>query len=241
MPVRRTLLALLFCLPFLLRAQPRTTALGLTYRPIFPVNFLGTGPDESVVNGVDIKTGLTTGFSGGMIIRRGLTDLLSMEFGINYTKRTYGVDITDSGYAASSPYRIIGYELPVSLLAFIQLGENMYMNASLGAGLDAFASSVRVANEAFEQIAVKNHTVNPALNANLGWEYRTYQSGIIYVGATYHRPFTEIYTSIVNYRNNGKDISSRTQITGTYLTADLRYYFPYQKDPRKKKKVVKGD
>ncbi len=218
-------------------AQSKTTSVGLAYRPIFPLNFIGTGEETQIVDDVNFTTGLQHGFSGGMIIRRGFTDQLALEVGINYVKRNYTLSITDSSTIIEDQFRIIGYEIPVSILALIQLGEAVYMNASLGAGLDAAASSVRTAGAEFEQIAIKKHTVNPALNANVGWEYRTPSSGSIYLGATYHRPIAEIYSNSVLYRKNGNDVIARNQLSGSYLTVDLRYYFAAEKDPKKKKKT----
>jgi hypothetical protein len=225
----------LFLLSFLTgTGQSRTTQVGIGYRPVFPAAFLGTGTETNSVQGVDFTVGLDRGFSGGMVIRTGLTELLSLEAGINYVKRNYSYSILDSAYQAQESFRLVGYELPVSLLAFVRLGEQVFMNASLGAGIDAFASSVATKKERTEQIAIKRHSANPALNANLGWEFRTSASGTIYLGATYHRPFQEIFLNSILYRNQNKDYVSDLWLSGSYLTADVRYYFKAEKSALKK-------
>lgn len=218
-------------------AQARVTTVGICYKPIFPVDFLGTGPETSQQDGVTLTTGLNKGFSGGMVIRRGFSDLIAGEAGIQYIRRDYGFTLLDSGYQIERGFRTIGYEIPISALVFVQLAERLYMNASLGTGIDAFASSVRTSEATFEQVAKKNYIVQPIITANLGWEYRTEKSGTIYLGATFHRPFKDIYSNGVNYRNNGKDILFFQQLSGSYLTADLRYYF--HEDPEAKKKKSK--
>ena len=217
-------------------AQQRTTSVGICYRPIFPLEFLGTGEEQQSVDNIDFTLGLQRGFSGGMVIRRGITELLSAEIGINYVKRNYDYSITDSSKFFTDGFTLVGYEVPISILAFIQLGEAVFMNASMGVGLDAFASSVRTFNDNYEQFAIKKHSVEPSLNANIGWEYRTYRSGAIYLGATYHRPFSEVFTNSIIYREGTVETGSFTQLSGSYLTADLRYYFHAEKDLKKKKK-----
>lgn len=217
-------------------AQQRTTSVGICYRPIFPLEFLGTGEEKQSVNNIDFTLGLQRGFSGGMVIRRGFTELLSGEIGINYVKRNYDYSIADSGKVFNDGFTLVGYEVPISILAFIQLGEEIFMNASMGVGLDAFASSVRTFNDNYEQFSIKKHSVEPSLNANIGWEYRTYQSGAIYLGATYHRPFGDVFSNSIIYREGTSETGSFTQLSGSYLTADLRYYFRAEKDPKKKRK-----
>ena len=217
-------------------AQERVTTVGICYRPIFPVAFLGTGPETVSDLGVSVTTELNKGFSGGMMIRRGFSDLLAGEIGINYVNRKYGFSITDSAFNGKGNFSLVGYEIPISLLVFIKLGEQVYMNASMGTGIDAFASSVRTSTDTYNQVAIKKYVAIPSLNANLGWEYRTEKSGIIYLGATYHRPLSDIYSSYVNYRNNGKDLVFSNQLSGTYLTVDLRYYFHEDREKIHKKK-----
>lgn len=197
---------------------------------MLPASFLGTGTERKSIENVDFSLSMNRGFSGGMIIRRGFTELLSLEFGLNYVKRNYTYAVTDSAYSTEDRFRIIGYELPVSLMAFVRLGEQIYMNGSLGAGVDAFASSIITDNGNTGQRAIKRHTAYPSLNANIGWEFRTYDAGTIYLGATYHRPLGDIYDNSILYRNNGTDYLYNTVLSGSYLTADLRFYFNGQRD-----------
>ncbi|MFM8433592.1 MAG: hypothetical protein ACKOA1_12410 [Bacteroidota bacterium] len=217
-------------------AQARVTTVGLCYKPIFPVDFLRTGPVSIKKENVQLTTGLNKGFSGGMVIRRGFSDLLAGEAGIQYIRRDYDFSIIDSNVRIDRSFRTIGYEIPVSAMVFVQLAEKLFMNASLGTGIDAFASSVRTSESTFEQIAKKRYVVQPIISANLGWEYRTTGSGTIYLGATFHRPINSIYNNGVNYRNNGKDVVLVQELSGSYITADLRYYFHEDPDVKRKKK-----
>lgn len=217
--------------------QKNVTTVGLQFKPIFPLNFLGTGTQSQLSEGVQFDFSLKSGFAGGMVVRRGMTELLSFETGINYVKRKYTLGITDAIFSTESDFRMIAYEIPSSLLAYIQLGEKLFMNASMGASIDMFASSLETQGEGYEHRSKRKNVVQPAVIANIGWEYRTTKSGYWYLGASYHRPFNYIYTSQVQYQRAGKEFLVEQQLLGTYLTLDLRYFFHEDPDNVKRKRV----
>jgi hypothetical protein len=205
--------------------QKKVTTVGIQFKPIFPVDFVGTGKILNDTAGVHFETELNSGFSTGLIIRHNFTDLLAIETGINYIRRKYTLAITDSVYKETSQFRVIGYEIPVSLMVYARLGEKIYINGSMGPSLDMFASSVQSNGESFSHVAFRNHVFQPALNANIGWEYRTEKSGNLYLGISYHRPFSFIYLSKTHYDYNGKDITMFNELLGNFLTLDFRYFF----------------
>lgn len=209
----------------LLFAQKGSTTLGIQYKPIFPFNFLGTGALTNVKNDVNFSTELVSGFSGGLIIRHAFTNLISVEGGINYVKRKYELKITDGDFVGDSKFRIIGYEIPINFMMSTRVSENIYASASLGPSCDMFASSVQTYDEYFNHVSYRRQIFMPAINGNLGFEYRTEKSGTIYLGASYHRPFQYIYGDKVRYYNRGKDETIGNFLVGNYLTIDLRYYF----------------
>jgi hypothetical protein len=190
---------LFFVGSFQLSAQPKLTTVGIQVKPIFPLNFVNTGAETVIQNDVKFELALNSGFSGGMLIRHGFSDLLAVESGINYVKRKYDLTITDGNFKGSSQFRIIGYEIPVSLLAYIRLGEQLFMNGSMGHSLDMFASNVQSTDSYFLHRSFRKSVIQSAILANVGWEYRTEKSGYFYLGASYHRPFTYIYTSKIRY------------------------------------------
>ena len=206
-------------------AQKGSTIVGVQYKPIFPVGFLGTGTPELVTFDVELKSG----YCAGMVIRHNFSELLALESGINYVKRKYNLTISDADFKGKSEFRIIGYEIPVNLLVYIQLGEKLFMNASMGPSLDMFASNVQSYDEYFQHVSFRNHIFQASVLANLGWEWRTEESGYIYLGASYHRPFSFIYLTKIEYRYRGKDESTDQKLLGNYLTLDLRYFFPENK------------
>jgi hypothetical protein len=229
------LIVLLYCSAA--AAQKNVTTVGLQFKPIFPLSFLGTGTQSQLEQGVQFDFSLRSGFAGGMVVRRGMTDLLSFETGINYVKRKYSLEMTDSGFRSSSDFRMVAYEIPASLLAYIQLGEKLYMNASMGASADMFASSLETEGEGYIHKSKRKNVLQPAVIANIGWEFRTLKSGYWCLGVSYHRPFSYIYTSQVQYQRAGKEFIIEQRLLGSYLTLDLRYFFHEDPDNLKRKRV----
>jgi hypothetical protein len=221
------------------RGQEKVLTAGIQIKPIFESGLLKTGKQTITQNNVDFGVLLSGGLSAGMVVRKGISDLLAFESGINYTKRSYTLDITDhdAGFTGSTPFRIIAYEIPAALLVYIRLGEKTYMNASLGPCLDIFATDIFTYDTTyFEHYAVYNSRFRAAVIANMGMEFRTERSGFFYIGATYHRPFGDIYSQHIQYKANGKEEDVYTGISGNYLTLDIRYYF-YTAPDKKKRKV----
>ena len=109
------------------------------------------------------------------------------------------------------------------------------MNTLLGLSLDFYPSDVTVTNDDYAYIIVRKSWINASLLASIGFEYRTKKSGFVYLGASINRPFGDIGDFILSYYHEGNIndyVSYSTGVTGTYLSLDMRYFFP-----RKDKKV----
>jgi hypothetical protein len=219
--------------PIICFSQKGMTTVGLQYKPIFSASFLGTGKIVNDTAGVHVETNLSSGFSAGMIVRHNFTGLIAFETGINYIKRTYSLNFSEPGYEEKSKFRIVGYEVPIVFMIYAQLGEKIYINGSMGPVIDLFVSDIETFGESFNHFAYRNHTFMPAISANLGCEYRTEKSGIIYLGASFQRPFEFIYVSNYEYYRNNKSILRSNELSGSYLTVDIRYFFPENDKKRK--------
>jgi hypothetical protein len=206
-------------------SQAKITTVGIQVKPIFPVPFLGTGNQSAVENDIHLDIGLKSGFSAGMLIRKGISDLIALEAGINYVKRTYRFKVSEGNYSESSGFRIIGYEVPLSLLVYIRIGEKLFMNASMGASADMYASNVQASSEYYKIVTVRREIFQPAIIANLGWEWRTVKAGYFYIGSSFHRPFTYELVSHTMYNRNSIEEDIYTPLSGSYLTVDFRYFF----------------
>lgn len=218
------------------QAQENIFTAGFQYKPIFSSAFFSTGTKTVSQNGIDFSISQKFGYNAGMTLRRGFTKKLSMEFGINYVKRNFGLSITDTTFTGKSDFTIIGYEIPVQGLIFIRLGEKLYMNSSAGISTDMYPSNVATAGTYFMHHSSRNSLFQFSALANLGYEYRTPKNGYFYFGASYHLPFNYFYESAVKYIPPQEVIYIK--LRGNYLTLDFRYYF--HEDPLKPKKKKKS-
>lgn len=210
-------------------AQKGMTTVGIQVKPIFPAGFPGTGKITNDVDGVHFETALSSGFSAGLVVRHNISKLIAFETGINYVKRKYSLLISDNNFSSNSTYRIISYEIPLLIMFYSQISEKLYVNGALGPGIDMFVSNIRTYDEYFVNTAFRNHIFQPGITGNAGVEYRTENSGNFYIGASYHRPFSYIYLSRVIYNGNTNGTGVLNELSGTYLTIDLRYFFPETK------------
>jgi hypothetical protein len=230
-------------LPALVWSQERVTTFGIVAKPIFPSKYLRTGPVESTDNNVGFKISQLSGFSAGAVIRKGITRTLSIETGLSFVKRNFELQITDAAFKGTSDYKIIGYEVPLQALVFVQLSRDIWMNVALGPSIDIFPSDIRTTGSYFVQETRRKsarNILNAGVIANMGWEWRTKKSGYFYLGASYHRSFSNIYTTSVAYIRNPQSTSAdalnTTPLNGDYFTFDLRYYFHENAQPKKVKK-----
>lgn len=224
----------------LLISQERVTTFGVQLKPIIPSSLFNTGEQLLDQNNVSFGVNPKLGYSFGMVIRKGLTKSLSLESGINYLKRGYTMSILDNdlNFSEESNFKLINYEVPISLLVYVKLGRNMFMNVSGGASLDIYPSDLYTFSPNFQNDIIVKDWIQTALIANLGWEYRTEESGYFYIGGSYHRPFSPIAKEIIWYNGNGRDERPIFELIGNYVTIDFRYFF--HEDPEKKKKKIKN-
>jgi hypothetical protein len=218
------------------------TTFGIQIKPVLPLDFfdpLTTVERPHLQGFVELKGG----FAFGMNIRVGLTNTFSLETGIGQITRNYAFGLANdtSGYVDSDQVRYVGYEIPLSALVYIRLGERTYMNTSLGVSLDMYPSDVQRDLEEGRIYIFRNSWLQTGLLGNLGVEYRTERSGIFYLGATYHRPFNTMATAQLTYydrRSSFFPYDMLVELDGSYLTVDLRYYF--HEDPDRTRIRRKG-
>ena len=223
-------ISLLGLMPLGIFAQSNITTVGIQLKPIISADFLNTGPQNEKIGDIDFTIEPTNGFAFGMVIRKGFNDQFSLETGINYSRRNYDLRITEdsTGFEGNSDFSYVIYEVPLLALIYVRLGENTYLNNAFGINLNFLPSDWETADYYFEHYSARSYWVVPALQANVGFEYRTYESGFLYLGFSYHQPFSNITTAGVLYKDNINEPPKETaffDIQGNYLTIDLRYFF----------------
>ena len=218
-------IGLLFFIPVF--SQKDVTTVGLQIKPIVPANYLNTGEQNQSLNGIDFTIAPQVGYSFGMVVRKGFTEQLSLETGINYTRRNYDLTIIDqeNNFIGESDYRYIIYEVPLLGLVYIRLSEKAYMNVALGGALDLLPTNWQSYDDYFQHRSWRNSWIVTSLLANVGFEYRTRNKGYLYFGASFHRPFANITQAVVQYNYFDKKEIVGFDINGNYLTLDFRYFF----------------
>lgn len=182
------------------------------------------------------------GFNFGMVMRQGFTDVFSLETGIHLVRRNYEVTTFDSDYhlTMENKFAFMGYEIPVQGLIYVRLGEKMWMNGSGGVSFDSYPSNVfSTSDEQIDSVSFdlelstrRRHWMQISLLANYGFEYRTKSKGWYYLGVSYHRPFSDIGKTFAEYTRDGVPHNLVYNLSGSYLTIDLRYFF-HEKPERK--------
>ena len=147
----RIFILIFFILPLSLFAQKENkfgvqNYFGFQTRMIIPSDAIGpnslTLTKESFTTTIEQQVGYT--FGG--VVRLGLSDLISIETGLNYVQRIYGISMseTDSAITAFGSMKFIQYDIPVSALINVKLTKELYANASLGFALQNKPSSVGI-------------------------------------------------------------------------------------------------
>ncbi|MEZ7901446.1 MAG: outer membrane beta-barrel protein [Flavobacteriales bacterium] len=219
-------------------AQSKTT-FGLQYKPILPIKVLNVTELKLSEKGMNVTLSPKLGLNFGAIIRWELLEKLSLETGLNYNKRSFKMEaiLEDTAVSGSLDFSIITYEVPIQALFYVRLSKQWYMNVASGFSINFRASNVGKLSEDknFSQITyVKN--INLAYVANIGIEYRTKESGAFYLGASLTNPFRplgEIHATS-QVENYSKEVVG--DVSGNYISVDLRYFFHEKKEKTKKKK-----
>jgi hypothetical protein len=201
---------------------------GIQVKPVFSAPILRTGPIDLVEGDTRFTVTPRSGYVLGGVFRVGLWKNTALESGLSVAQRHYRLSIENGPYNFDheQTFRIVGYELPISLLVFLRLGEESYMSAGLGACINAFPSEVGIGDRNFFMLGFRNARINPGATAGLGFEQRT-NIGSFYIGATFQLPLKAIYNLTIEYTEPPQAERPRvqTELRGNYVTLDLKFFF----------------
>ena len=212
----------LFCNAMQAQNRNARTVFGIHASPAFSNTVLENTNIEYENEGIKYEFRQRIGFSYGLEIRHDFNDYLSLFGGLNYTRRTSALDVTDTDGTKSTRLKYISYEIPVNLMVFFRLGRNLYMDYAAGfvvnfAPTDIYEDSVYIQ---------KTRWINPALNGNFGLEYRAGEAGTFYIGASYHYLLTRMY-ELFAYQNGELALpTAHLKISSNYFSVNFKYYFP---------------
>ncbi len=223
--------------------QLNVTTVGFQFKPMINTKFVDRGGGESTSGWLEANHEATGGYAMGMVIRRGITPTISLETGIGYIKRNFKVNVldVDSLHMGEMNYGLIAYQVPVQGLIYARLTDQLWMNASAGAGVNFLPSNVETGELQHSQRTFRlgrPDWVKMSILANYGFELRTKKDGYFYFGASYDRPLSDLAISRATIeRSDGTEMSADGVYTGAYLTIDFRYFF--HEDPERKRKIKK--
>lgn len=247
-PFRLNILLLALFLSSLAFGQSRRKPenyFGLQFKPLIPFGLVGDRPFEMQESNFLTTVSPAFGYSYGAAVRVGISELLAIETGMNYTKRNFNLEyeVADSNVVGQDDFGFINFEVPLNLLVYIKLGRQAYMNTSIGASVNYNPSNIRTLSNPvgahlfiFEgrRLAYFNYHVN----ANVGFEYRTEKDGIFYLGISGRIPFSPLMQVAAEYSYDTYDIVSFGFVEGATFSFDIKYFFHNNK--RKKGVQFKG-
>ncbi len=206
---------------------------GIRVSPVFPTRFIGDKTTFAQDAGFETTFTQKVGYGFGCTVRAGLTKLIALETGINFTQRNFDINTAqlDSNVQATGSLSFIEYDVPINALVYIRLADEFYMNVSLGGAITFKPSDVATVNQPdglhkFTHIGLTRRKVGFDLNANVGFEYRTEKSGFFYIGGAARVPFAPLFDLVSRYEYQGNSQQVVSEVDGSFLALEFKYFFP---------------
>lgn len=209
---------------------------GVQAKIITPSEFLGPRITKLTDGGFSSTLTQKTGYSYGALIRADYTKSISLEVGLNYIQRQFysSMNFTDSVTNISDTNKLtfINYEIPITGIVKIQLGQKIFALAGLGPSFSYKPTNVALIDQPggphtfYHSGTVKKFGMD--LNAQIGFEFRTRRIGIFYVGGGVKVPTGYLLNWGGKYstQNSSKYYLDFAKVNGAFLSFDLRYYLP---------------
>lgn len=204
---------------------------GLQIKTILPNRLVG---DQTfVLNENDFETTITplVGHSYGGVVRIGLTKLLAVETGINYIRRNYRVsyNLKNIDLRSKDEVGYVSYDIPINMLVYIKLSKHIYMNVGIGISTNFNASNISSeinpqGTHLFKIEGGRFDYFDFNTNANLGFEFRTLNNGIFYLGMSGRVPFSPTFEVASAYRNGTYKTVTKGTVEGSAFSLSLKYF-----------------
>lgn len=205
---------------------------GLQFKPLIPFGLVGDKPFDIKNDNFYSTISPIFGYSYGGVVRVGLTELLSIETGLNYTRRNYRVEysVPDSSLAGKDDLGFVSFNIPLNLLVYVKLGRQLYMNVSAGASANYNPSNIRsTINPEGANLFIfegrRLHFFDFNVNTEVGFEYRTERSGSFYLGISGRIPFSPVLDIATEYRYDTYHSVAYGQIEGATFAFSIKYFF----------------
>jgi hypothetical protein len=233
------LLVLTFCSTSLIAQKYRNKPenfFGIQVKPLIPISLVGDIAFDMKEDGFETTISPMLGYSYGALVRIGLTDLLALETGINYTRRNYRASyaVPDSNLYAEDELGYVSFDIPLNFLVYIKLGKQFFMNVSIGASGNFNVSNIRsLINPEGKHLFIfegrRLGFFDFNANANVGFEYRSRNNGTIYLGLSGRVPFSPTLAIATEYRYGTNKTIAYGTVEGSTFSLNLKYFFHNQK------------
>ena len=227
----------------------KQTILGIQVSPLIPSNFLEKNDYKYESDSVNYSINNQSSISYGVEIRHYFTYRFAINTGIIYTRRNIKVDY-DSHYTYDNYYtrgtdttfsrdlKFTAFEIPIKASGYVRLNKEIYMSIAGGINLNFYPSNIRVDNIYVQRIGTQIGSkawqfFQLGVSASLGWEYRTKNSGIIYLGASYQAHFDDMASVLIFEEETIHKADFSKNIKGSYFSIDIKYFFPINEKSRK--------
>ena len=231
------LISVLLIIFFDLKGQDNNTKFGFQYKPIIPSQYFNSAHLEKSSGAYRFNLDPKYSNSLGMVLRQKINNTFTIESGLNYTQKNYHLTINNDVQNINdfTSFGIRSYELPIQLLTYVRASKLWYLNVAFGISQNILASDIISfgnMTENYSQNTYRKSGGYRAILANLGMEYRSQQKGDYYIGTSLHLPWTEIGRVYPRYEDSNNIFNDQNfdnkfflEITGTFITIDLRYFF----------------
>lgn len=212
------------------------THFGIQARTVLPTKFIGNPTTSIFSDDFESTISQRAGFGFGAVVRTGMTDLIALETGINFTQRHFDLNVAvpGAGVAESQSMSFVEYDVPINALFYVPLANKIFMNTSLGVAVNYKPSDTQVQireedGHYFSLYGLRKNSVGLDLNASVGFEYRTENGGFFYLGGSTRIPFQSLFQYAAIYDYNTTSTVLAGNVNGSFLSIDCKYFFPMRK------------
>ena len=214
------------------------TIFGLQVSPIIPSNFIQKNDYTYQSDTANYSITYQPSVSYGIEIRHYFTYRFALNTGIIYTKRLIktdfethyptGSDGTDTTFSRELSF--IAFEIPIKASGYVRLSKEIYMSIAGGINLNFYPSDIRVDNVYMQRAEHMNLNAlqffQLGFSVSLGWEFRTKENGIFYLGASYQTRLEDMAYILFFEEETIHSANYYQGTKGNYLSIDLKYFLP---------------
>ncbi len=207
--------------------QNKKTYGGLVIKTLVPNSIFRTSTIESIDSArasLSVRNKPSVGF--GMNIRKNFDKNWAFEGGIFYIKRTLAFQVTTDANRFNNQYNIVSYEVPLHGLKYIPFNDNIYSSAGLGIGCNFFATEeYENGDSLMYTFSRRTSWFQPSVSMSYGVEFRGFETGMLYIGASYQLFFSTFYNSKTESSNMLFSTFRNYGTRPNYFSVDVKWFF----------------